>query len=364
MRDFIRQILYEETKWTFDILKDIASKFNTRSEFRVGNPNAYNSALRQKFMNDITIHMGEPKAQKKDNQKFIEKSKSLYGDKFTYEKVNYINTNTPVIINCNNHGDFIVTPKEHYTKKNGGCQKCNNRYRRNVEDFIKEANLIHNNKYNYDKVNFDKISDKITITCPIHKDFTQQARAHLRGNGCIQCAGLKRVTTNEFIQKAHEVHNNKYEYSKVIYKNNRTPVLITCKKHGDFPQAPSNHLLGHGCPKCIESLGEKTIQLILDKNNIVYIKQKKFKDCLGIGKKFCRQLPFDFYLPSFNTCIEYDGRQHTQPAYGEEQLEIQKKIDKIKDDYCLKNNINLVRVPFTLKKDNVEIFLKKELGIQ
>lgn len=362
MKELIRHILHEELKWNFNNLKDIASNYTSRSEFRKESPNAYNAALRLKIMDDITTHMPESNSKKKNIDTFIEKAKSIHNDRFNYDKSEYINTNTPLIVTCPLHGDFTVTPKEHYKNSNGGCIKCSNRYRRTVDEFITDAEIKHGGKYKYDKVNFNNIRDKVIITCPNHGDFEQVARDHLRGAGCPDCSGLKRKSTDEFIKMATEKHGGKYGYDNANYINNRTPVLITCEKHGDFKQAPVNHVRGAGCPKCKESVGEKTIQSILDGNNISYTQQKKFENCVGIGKKFCRKLPFDFYLPMYNICIEYDGRQHTEPAYGEDQLEIQKSIDKIKDEYCKNNNIKLIRVSHKLKKNDIEKYLKEQIG--
>ena len=363
MRELIKHILQEQSKWTYDVLKDIASEFNSRGEFREKNANAYNAALKLKIMDDITTHMPESNSKKKNTETFIEKANSIHNNFFDYKKSDYINTNTRLIVTCPIHGDFKITPKEHYTSNTGGCTKCSNRYKRTIDDFKKDAEIKHDGKYNYDKVNFDNISERVTITCPIHGDFQQIAREHLRSKGCPDCSGLKRKTTDEFIKMAKQKHGTKYNYDKSNYVNNRIPVLISCPKHGDFKQAPVNHVRGAGCPKCKESNGEKNIQNILEKNNILFIKQKKFEKCLGVGKKFCRQLPFDFYLPTYNTCIEYDGRQHSEPAYGEDQLIIQKSIDKIKDEYCKNNGIKLIRVSFKIKNDDTEKYLKEQLGL-
>jgi hypothetical protein len=112
-----------------------------------------------------------------------------------------------------------------------------------------------------------------------------------------------------------------------------------------------------------ESRGEKLIDKILTNKNIEYVRQKKFSDCVSKRGKICRKLPFDFYVPDYNVCLEYDGRQHFEPVYGEEQLEIQKFIDNLKDEYCKENGINLIRVPYTMKKEEIEPYVLKELGV-
>lgn len=97
-----------------------------------------------------------------------------------------------------------------------------------------------------------------------------------------------------------------------------------------------------GCLK--ESKGCNIITNFLDKNKILYIKEYKFSDCKDI-----RPLPFDFYLPDYNICIEYDGQQHFRPVQswgGEKTFQNTKKHDKIKNQYCKNNNIRLIRIPY------------------
>jgi very-short-patch-repair endonuclease len=164
------------------------------------------------------------------------------------------------------------------------------------------------------------------------------------------------------------VHGNKYDYSLVKYKNGKEPVTVICPKHGDFETLPINHLRGVGCPICSESKGERLVSLILERNQIDFERQKKFDGCFRIGKnnKRCYKLPFDFYLPTFNTVIEYDGLQHYRPVGmfgGEKAFEQNKLRDELKTLYCKNNNIRIIRVPYTMKNNEVESYIKKELGI-
>ena len=119
-----------------------------------------------------------------------------------------------------------------------------------LKDFIDKANLIHNNKYDYSKVNYINNSTKVCIICPEHGEFWQTPRNHLIGQGCPLCNGTFKLTNQEFIEKANLIHNNKYDYSKVEYVNSRTKVCIICPEHGEFWQTPHHHLNGHGCSKC------------------------------------------------------------------------------------------------------------------
>ena len=113
-------------------------------------------------------------------------------------------------------------------------------------------NKTHNNKYSYDKSVFINTKTKITITCPIHGDFEQTVGNHLNGKGCLQCSGKAILTTEDWVNKAKNIHQSLYDYSNVNYINARTKVEIICRTHGPFWMTPNNHL-GHykqGCPTC------------------------------------------------------------------------------------------------------------------
>ena len=159
----------------------------------------------------------------------------IYGDKYSYEKTKCNNSHDKVIITCPEHGDFTIFA---YTFLNGhGCKYCKNRY--NTDKFIKKATEIHNGKYDYSKVEYVNSSTKVCIICPIHGEFWQKPTRHLKGDGCEKCAKKKRkINISEFINRSTEIHNNKYDYSKVNYKNIETKVCIICPKHGEFWQKP------------------------------------------------------------------------------------------------------------------------------
>lgn len=125
------------------------------------------------------------------------------------------------------------------------------------ERFIERANAIHNNKYDYSKVDYKDCNTKVCIICPEHGEFWQTPKQHLKGHGCKKCASAlssnKRSSTKEnFVERAKLVHGEKYDYSKVEYVNNSTPVCIICPTHGEFYQSPKSHLNGSGCPKCFD----------------------------------------------------------------------------------------------------------------
>lgn len=122
--------------------------------------------------------------------------------------------------------------------------------KKTTEEFIKEAKILYGDKYDYSKVEYFGNKQKVCIICPKHGEFWQTPNSHLRGRGCPKCGGTAKSNTREFIKRAESVHGNKYNYSLVDYKTSKRKVKIICPEHGVFEQTPDMHLKGRGCPKC------------------------------------------------------------------------------------------------------------------
>jgi hypothetical protein len=191
-------------------------------------------------------------------QQFISKAEERHGKLYDYSKTLYVKRTEKVIIICSIHGEFTQNAGSHLS--GCGCRKCGieqtmNKRTLSVDDFIEKAKQIHNNKYSYDKINYSKRNDHIIIICPVHGEFTQLPKSHLKGYGCRMCANeliskSKRKLHDTFIQEAIEQHGNTYDYSSVSYIDCYTKIIIICKKHGEFQQSPSDHLSGRGCVNC------------------------------------------------------------------------------------------------------------------
>ena len=190
---------------------------------------------------------------RKTTEQFIEEARQVHGDKYDYSKVNYINNSTKVCIICPEHGEFWQRPNDHLSGQ--GCpacgkEKCADDSRLTSEQFIEKARKVHGDKYDYSKVEYINARTKVCIICPEHGEFWQKPNDHLSGQGCPFCAGNVKLTSEQFIEKAMQVHGDKYDYSKVEYVNSATNVCIICPEHGEFWQKPSNHLIGKGCCAC------------------------------------------------------------------------------------------------------------------
>jgi len=269
---------------------------------------------------------------------FIHKAKDVHGNKFDYHLTNYINYDTKVKIICPEHGIIEQTPRTHLEND---CKKCCMQKRaKTTEDFINESKIVHGDLYEYSLVNYINRVKKVKIICKEHGIFEQIPYLHLKGCICYKCfAKNKCESTEDFIEKSKIIHGDKYEYFLVKYENVTTKIKITCKTHGVFEQSPSSHLRGFGCQICKNSKGEEKISEFLKSKDIKFEREKRFLNCRNI-----LPLPFDFYIPEHNTCIEFDGEQHfvEKPEWNNNLVNIQKR-DEIKNIYCKENNILLYR---------------------
>ena len=272
---------------------------------------------------------------------FIENSKKVHGDKYDYSKVVYTTMTNKVEILCPRHGSFWQQPVLHSVYKTN-CPKCVIENGRTTNDeFIKKCNKIHHGKYDYTNTKYTKLPDLLEIGCPTHGPFKQLAHVHIGGSGCPKCGKEKVVKGSDtFIAESVEIFGNRYNYDKVKYINNKTPVIITCKKHGDFKKRPQNHLYGGGCPRCIESSGERILAKLLDKYNINYVREYKIRDY---------KYRFDFYLPDVNIYIEFNGKQHYHPVErfgGVRTLIKTKRNDQIKKRLVKNNGGKLITISY------------------
>lgn len=303
-------------------------------------------------------------ARKRTTEDFIKRAILIHPE-YNYSKVNYIDAKTKVEIICPTHGSFFQQPSNHL--HGDGCPKCGLLAARqnrsfNTEKFIEKANITHKGKYNYSKVNYKKAIEPVIIICPKHGEFKQLPSIHLQGRGCPTCGYIKMATHNTLIQDKvinsfQGIHGNKYDYSKVKYINDKNKIIIICPEHGEFKQSPGDHKRGQGCPKCKESKGEKLIAKYLVENNIYHLSQHRFSDC-----KDKKSLPFDFYLPGYNMCIEFDGIQHydkdKQFMRREDKYHYITEHDSIKSKYCKEHNIKLLRISYN-QIDEINEILNK-----
>jgi hypothetical protein len=305
------------------------------------------------------------KLKRSNTKEFVERARKVHSNVYNYSLVNYKNSKLKVKIICLIHGEFEQDPGSHLA--GCGCPECGlklHHSKSNTKKFVKDAKNIHGDIYDYSLVNYTNSWEKIKIKCLKHGIFEQFPANHLKGQGCPHC-GLIKCSKNHshsfknFVNKANKIHDNKYQYFETNYINVTTKIKIKCPKHGVFEQMPYSHLNGIGCPVCHESKGEKIIRQYLIEHDIKFKSQYKFNNC-----KDKKVLPFDFYLPEYNICIEYQGKQHYEPVDnwgGEEGLKTVQKHDEIKKNYCTNNNIKLLEIKYS---DNIYKLLASEKNIE
>lgn len=350
-----------------------------------------------------------------NTEEFKRKFKEKYGDIYDLSKVEYVNNKTDVTVICPIHGEFKKRPD--LLLDGCKCPKCSKTTRTTEEDFFEKAKYVHNNFFEYEEGSFTNVSSKVGIICPIHGLFYQKANNHLNGAGCPECRKDKikheitklpqknKTTTkydnDTFIKKIMELYGDKYVLEDVEYVNNRTPIsigcrkhgnffitpnhllygrgcpkcsknyhyntkevinefkkihgdkysyektdyqrthdniIVTCPTHGDFLITPSNHLKGQGCPKCNNNKLETEIRLLLDNEGIPYsYRERKLIWLEG--------LELDFFIPELNIAIECQGIQHFEPVEmfgGKDSLLYTIKNDEKKKLLCAKNGVKLL----------------------
>lgn len=206
-------------------------------------------------------------------KEFIEKAKEIHGTKYVYSKAIYTGTKGKVIIFCKSCGNEFEQRASHHTA-GIGCPYCPRikaakKYSSNTCKFIEKAKNLHSDKYDYEKVDYINAKTKVTIICNTCKrEFKQTPNSHLSGSGCVTCnrenmLNPQKYTKEQFIEKAVQVHGNKYDYSNVVYINSLTKVELRCNQGHTFYQVPGSHLQGCGCHYCGDYGFDKTKPAIL-----------------------------------------------------------------------------------------------------
>ena len=185
-------------------------------------------------------------------EEFIQKAKEVHRDSFDYSECKYASTAKKVTIKCCKcQSIYDVTPSLHLRGHGCKMKECRYKGR-NLQKFIEDSTKIHKGKYSYNNNNSYQRLEHICITCPVHGNFYQLPGNHLSGQGCRKCVDTDKLgNTKEFIKEAKIIHGDKYDYSKSEYISSRSKITIICPKHGEFYPAPVDHILGKSvCRRC------------------------------------------------------------------------------------------------------------------
>jgi len=323
-------------------------------------------------INDHLNNHGCPKCAKNRKlsyQDFIRKATKVHNNLYNYSFDNdwwcnnYRGMKSEVPIICPQHGLFYQKAENHL--KGLGCPECANNKKLSYQDFISKATKIHKNRYQYPfneewwQENYKNKDTKVPIICPQHGEFMQGVGSHLSGKGCLKCGyetmgDKNRLSYQEFIEKATQIHGNKYIYPsldwwKQHYRNSKEKVSIICPQHGLFHQQVNSHLQGEGCPKCGNTFsnGEEEIRRYIESFGF---NTTKYKDS---------KYEIDIFIPELNIGFEFNGiRWHSDqfkhPKYHQE-----------KSLYFAEKGIKLVHIWedwWLNKRDLVFAFIRNQLG--
>lgn len=176
------------------------------------------------------------------NEEFITKAKLIHDSKpYDYSETIYNGNNKSVNIVCLLHGEFTPLANDHLSKK-AGCPKCAGVKKLTLDEFVTRSNITHKNKFDYSKVIYKNVETRVIIGCPNGHDFKQTPHAHMSGQGCNTCSKTAKKSTEKFIADARAKYGDKFDYSKVDYQDSKIPVTIICPIKGEFQQTPVVHL--------------------------------------------------------------------------------------------------------------------------
>ena len=315
-------------------------------------------------------------SRKSTKEEFEYKSNIIHNNRYDYSLVEYVNNSTKINIICPVHGEFKQIPNSHLLGK--GCKKCgvqsaHQKQSKTLEEYTNIFQKVHGDKYDYSKL--EKLPNrKVNILCKNHGYFIQPISDHKRGHGCPKCGDERmtsalRDTLNIFVEKAKKKYEDKYDYSKVFYVNQKTKVVINCKTHGDFQQTPNNHLQGAGCPKCsiefnsyirssyIERMGNRKVKIYLIECNSDEEKFLKLGITVGkIKNRYAKsKMPYNYEVITYSEDSAetiYDLEQYFRSNFKSQRYSPNIKFNGYTECYDYKHKeeiIELIKNKLTIK---------------
>lgn len=285
-----------------------------------------------------------------------------YIESFDYKLLSkeYIDNKTKLQLQCPK--GHIIEIRYNDFKKGVRCKMCSSNYHpKFTYEYVKE--YIENENYELLSKEYINANSNITVVCPHGHRFETRFGRFKNGARCQKCHlmnnNLNTVHSYEYVKE--QLSSEGYNLLSTEYTNAHDKILIECPKGHRFETKYNAFQQGNRCPHCNESKGEREISQILCELNIEYIKQYRFEDC-----KFKYTLPFDFCLPKYNILIEYDGELHYKVSKHHGGLDrfIDTKIrDTVKNEYCKKNNIKLIRIPYW-EFNNIKEIIINELKLK
>ncbi len=342
------------------------NRYNYRDYVCLSKPVTISCSIHGDFRMKAAGHLngrGCPKCannQKKKLADFIAEATTIHGTQYDYRNSEYVSTNTPITIVCTKHGEFTQTPTSHLAGH--GCQQCGEEKcaiinLKTGDDFITKATNIHGMKYDYSAVEYHRATTPVTIICRSHGPFHQRPRDHVNSNnGCPHCAGNRKLTTEEFVERAQTRWNNRYSYEQTIYTTGKERVIVTCPRHGNFTITAAYHLGDGGCPHCAMSTEQHDLTQFVKS---IYGNNIKSNDRTAIA-------PFelDLHIPERRLAIELNGIYFH--SYNHQESIAERERHRHKHSLCVTAGISLLQFTdyeWNNKRELVKSMIANKLGL-
>jgi very-short-patch-repair endonuclease/predicted nucleic acid-binding Zn ribbon protein len=279
----------------------------------------------------------------------------VYGDEYTViSKDNSIGLSRATIKHntCGNIWHPIVSA----FIKGRKCPFCFATKNQTKFDLIKKCYNLHKDEYKI--IGFDNYinnKSKISVQHNCGQQFDVVVQNFFNNKTtCPKCSGKLKLTKDDILHRCHLMYSDDYLFNITDYpKNGKSKINIKHNMCGNEWTANISNILYNntGCPFCKGTKGERKVKKYLDDNCLEYLYQHRFDEC-----RWIRPLIFDFYLPIYNMCIEYDGVQHFDDNeyslraikfFGGSDAHIKRKIsDQKKTEFCIERGINLIRIDY------------------
>ena len=273
-------------------------------------------------------------------QEIIIKSKQALGDSLNYELTNYVDSKTKFHFECKIHGMKSQSLHNHLKYGCTGCNQKHQNKKKTNQEYVEEANLVHDCFYDYSNLDYIGINSNIIISCPIHGKFKQNALRHLNGRGCPNCfKENSKIYFEFFVNRSNLIHENFYFYDEKSYVNTTIKTKIICPEHGEFWQAPHYHMLGKGCSVCgrYYRVSKKEIAWL----NLINIKKewrgliipstKLIADALDLESKIVYEFYGDYYHGNPKIYKSNKLNPTANKTYGQLYQETLNREQRIKD---------------------------------
>lgn len=271
----------------------------------------------------------------------------------------YIKSNINMSFQCGCGKIFKTSFRNFKHEDKRQCDKCGNNNKKNLNSYT-YLNIEKIVESQYGKlINYNFDSKIIEAVCRCGNKFSKKFTSNRAPYRCNKCLGTRK-TKESFINDVYRLVGN--EYSVLRYKSMKDRVKLRHEVCGHiWSPFPSNFTTrGRRCPKCNNSKGEEKIYKHLDILNTSYNIQYTFDNCRNK-----RRLPFDFNIN--NLLLEFDGEGHFKPFRFSKNkqkminnLKQTQQNDLIKNQFCIDNNIPLIRIPYW-EFDNIEYILDNVL---